>query len=263
MGREGVKTAALSGSGPIGSDRMARVTARRGAGFIRVCILLVALVVAACAAPSAPSQASHQTVDCAKLAQLGVKTCPPANPPLASPKLTNDTQGQVSSKQFRTLVNAFLRTDAYETFARRTNQPALLKAGILSNGDAVQLSFGDDLQQLAQAASERGQMGIRGPFLTSLRLVTLPTDVQQGISQNGYQPSHLGWIATYSAPADAFIIAGSGFTVLYSASGREPPVDDLDWGVLRTKTALGPIWQYGGGTKCSAAQLWQTFCEAS
>lgn len=236
------------------------MTTQGRAGSIRACIVLLALVVVACAASTHPS---HGSIDCAKLAALGVKTCPPANPTLSRPELANDTHGQVSAKEFRALVNAFLRTDSYETYARRTNQPALLKAGILSTRDAIQLSFGGDLQQIAQAASEGGHLVVYGPFLTSLRLVTLPPDIQQGIDENGYQPSRLGWIVKYSAPANAYIVAGSRFTVLYSASGREVPVEDLDWGSRRTNTPLGSVWQYGGGTKCSSASLWQTFCESS
>lgn len=242
---------------------MARVTARRRTGIMRICIVTLALVAAACAAPSHSSQASRGSLDCANLASMGVKTCPPANPRLAKPKLLNDTQGQVSDKEFRTLVDAYLRTDAYEDFALRTNQAALLKAGILSTSDAVNLTFGGDLQQIAQARSERGYLGGQVQSLTSLRLVILPPDIQQGIRENGYQPTRWGWVATYRAPGNAFIVAGSRFTVLYSASGDAPPVNNLKWGNLRTKTPLGSVWQYSGGTRCSLAPLWQTFCESS
>lgn len=225
MGREGVDHGGLSGRRPPGQDRMARgtsfggarVTSFGGARVPKVLVVLLALMVVACTAPSERSGTSRESINCAKLASLGGRTCPPAHPALAKPQLTNDTHGQVSNKEFPTLVSAFLRTDAYETYARAANEPALLQAGILSTRHAAHLTFGGDLQQLSQAASEGGHFGGYGPALTSLRLVVLPVTIKQEISECGYQSTRLGWIVTYSAPVSAYIISGSRFNVLLSA----------------------------------------------
>ncbi len=223
--------------------------------------MVLALVVVACTATGAPSGAAPTSVDCAKLASIGVKTCPPNHPHLSSPKLINDTDGRVSSSAFGAYVRGYLRNEAYQTFAINTNQPAMLHADILSDRNAVPLSFGPDLQSLSQAASEKGHLTGIGPVLTSLRLVILPSNIQDGIRAAGYRPSRLGWVATYGGPATYFIIAGPQFTILQSVSGQSPPYLDLTWGTYQSTTALGPIWQIYGDTKCSVDPLWEAFCQ--
>lgn len=240
---------------------MARVTAFGRASFTRGCIVLLALMVFACAAPNQASQGPNGSIDCAKLASLGVKRCPPAAPALFTPKLINDTNGQVSNRQFKAYARGFLRAFAYEGFALDTNQAALLKAGILSTHHAIPLAFGDDLQQLSQAKSEGGYLGGTRAGVTSLRLVILSASIRQGILENGYKPTRFGWIVTIQGPDSSYIIAGSRFTVLESVSQHQG-ADLLEWGNFEADTPLGAIWQYTGGTQCATAPLWQNFCES-
>ena len=225
-------------------------------------MVLLALMVVACAAPGRSSAASNGPVNCTKLASLGVRTCPPADPALFNPKLVNDTNGQVSNRQFKAYARGFLRIFAYEDFALDTNQPALLKAGILSTPNAIPLAFGTDLQQLSQAKSEGGHLGGTHAEITSLRLVMLSSSIRQGILENGYKPTRFGWIATIEGPNSSFIVAGPRFTVLESVSRRES-ADVLEWGQFQPHTPLGMIWQYAGGTQCTSAPLWQSFCESA
>lgn len=224
-------------------------------------MVLLALFVAACSAPGGPSEESHNSVDCASLARMGVSTCPPANPQLQNPRLTNDTGGRVSKRDFNTYARGYLRNVAYQTFALNTNQPALLRAGILSSRQAVGLTFRPPLQILSEAASDHGYLVSYGPILSSARLVVLPPPIQEGIRAAGYQPSRVGWVATFDGPAWYVIVVGSRFTVLQSISAHAPAVMDLTWGTYQPKSSLGPIWQIYGDTKCSAAPLWESFCQ--
>lgn len=231
-----------------------------GVTFMRGCVVLLALTVLACASPGRPSAASHGPINCPKLASLGVKTCPPADPTLFKPKLINDTNGQVTSSQFKAYAKGYLRNEAYQAFALNTNQPAMLRAGVLADTRASDRIFGTGLQFLSQAASEGGYLQSYGPVLTSLRLVVLPSNLRDGISSVGFQPSRLGWVATFGGPSTYSIVAGSRFTVLESVSSRVSPIQDLSWGTYQPKSALGEMWQFYGDTKCSADPFWESFC---
>lgn len=230
--------------------------------FLGGCVVLLSLMVVACAAPGQPAHGANGSIDCAKLASLGVGNCPPADPNLFNPKLVNDTNGQVSNRDSKAYARGFLRAFAYEGFALDTNQAALLKAGILSTPHAIPLAFGADLQELSQAESEGGYLGGTHAGVASLRLVILSASVRQGILENGYKPTRLGWIVTIQGPNSSLIVAGSRFTILESASRLES-ADLLEWGQFQAHTPLGMIWQYAGGTQCTAAPLWQGFCESA
>lgn len=240
---------------------MASVAARRWTRLTWGLMLLLALAVTACAAPGTSSGADQDSVDCAKLASLGVHTCPPANPRLATPKVINGTGGQVSNSRFNAYVRGYLRNDAYQTFAIDTSQAAILRAGILSTRNAIPHTFGPDLQYFSAAAAQGGNLSGSDPVLTSLRLVVLPTSIQNGVRAAGLQASRLGWVATYGGPAAYFIVGGSRFEMLQSVSNKAPLVQDLLWGTYQPETALGEMWQLYGLTGCSADPLWETLCQ--
>lgn len=233
---------------------------RRWTGLTWGFILLLAFVVSACAGPGTSSGTGGASVDCAKLARLGVKTCPPANPPMFNPKLVNDTNGQVSSDEFKAYAKGYLRNEAYQAFALNTNQPAMLRAGILTDKEAIDPTFGTGLEFLSEAASERGVLETYGPVLTALRLIVLPSNIQSDIQSVGSQPSRLGWVATFGGPA-TYVIVGPRFTVLESVSSRIQPYQDLSWGTYKRGSPLGGMWQFYGDTKCSADPVWQSICE--
>lgn len=235
------------------------MSAGRGWRALVVAAVLVALVGCGAPLPWAQPTPTPRVVDCAALAKKGVRPCPPDSPPLDTPRVANRTNGGVPDETVQRWARAFLRTLAYEDWAVTHNSDQLLKSGILSTPEHVQLVFGFDIKNIEAAKSAHGTLQVVNARIAELDVVAVPSDLRDRLSGEGYHAEAYALVVRARGASRVDLIAGNTSKTLDSV-GSSAKADQFEWGSETQRSALGLVWKLDGITACASDPAFQELC---
>ena len=226
-----------------------------------VVVVVAALALFGCAGPLPWAQPTPtpRVVDCAALAKKGVRPCPPDSPALDNPRVINRTDGHLPDATAQRWARAFLRTIGYDDWAVTHNSDQLLKSGILTSPEHAQQVFGLDINHIQAAKSVGGTLQVTNPALVELVLVSVPSQLRQGLAREGYHAQDYALVVRYRGAERVDLIAGNTSKTLASV-GSDGRADQFEWGRQIPGSPLGPVWQIDGVTACTSDAAFQALC---
>ncbi|HEX4216088.1 MAG TPA: hypothetical protein VIA06_22440 [Candidatus Dormibacteraeota bacterium] len=221
------------------------------------------MLLAACgAAKSQASASSHHPIprptatpgfDCAALAHRGVSQCP-TKVPWVKASITDGTNGAISEAEARKWGEAELRTWSLYVWADLHMDAGLLTAGVIADANASQTNiYNQDLQWIQEAEQAQGTIQGDGGVLLSIRLVPIPSSLQQTISAHQLQAQPYGFVLQNRGPSNVYIQEPNGQRQSLAQEPADAAWSNVWWGTYKDDPQLGPIWYASGEYVCSDA----------
>lgn len=173
--------------------------------------------------------------------------------------MVDRTGGEVPENTLHRWSWAFLRSRGYAAWALAHNNDALLRAGILTNPNAVESSFRQDIDLIERARQTHARIEQVGPTLIELDLVALPQDLQTRIQNSGFRAAPFGWVIRIKGPQRVDLVAGTTSTS-YGSVPSDAQQSTLDWGREMERTPLGPVWTSDGNSLCTSDPRFVELC---
>jgi hypothetical protein len=205
--------------------------------------------------PRASATARPDPDRCTRLARRGFTPCPPTPDKLSLPPTTirNATNGAVSDATAQQWGHAFQLTEAYYRWAVGAANRQALTSGLLGDVVASTNLFGPDLSDIDQAAQTQGQLVDQPPTLAEIRLVVIPSDLQDRMRAQGLVPRQFGFAVRLMGPASRSIRLPDGTErVLWSVAAQESQAL-IVWGKSNDDPDLGRVWYESGLYGCDGS----------